>query len=184
MSEKVIENKEEVEEGAPDWVVTFGDLMSLLLCFFVLLLSFAELDMVKYKRAVGSLKEAFGVQRTTPSFAIPKGIKIIAKNFDQELIPDRERLEFIATQEKETVGEELKKEIEISFRDIKDSIQITTGEEQVTISLMGETAFALGKASIKKQAKPLIKKIGTLLNKTDGNIIIAGHTDYIPVIWG
>ena len=41
--------QEEVEEGAPLWVVTFGDLMSLLMCFFVLLLSFSEMDRKKYR---------------------------------------------------------------------------------------------------------------------------------------
>lgn len=184
MSEEVVQNNEEVEEGAPAWVVTFGDLMSLLLCFFVLMLSFSEMDRAKYKEAAGSLMKAFGVQRTTPSFETPKGMKIIAKDFDQELIPTKERLEFIASQEKEAVGEELKKEIEISFKDIKDSVQITTGEDQITISLMGEATFALGKANIKKQFKPLIKKIGIFLNKIDGNIVIAGHTDNIPVIGG
>jgi len=50
-----------VEEGAPDWVVTFGDLMSLLLCFFVLLLSFSEMDKAVYKEVAGSLEKAFGV---------------------------------------------------------------------------------------------------------------------------
>ena len=52
-----------LEEGAPAWVVTFGDLMSLLLCFFVLLLSFSEMDKPKYKEVSGSLAKAFGVQR-------------------------------------------------------------------------------------------------------------------------
>jgi len=184
MSEEAVQNNEEVEEGAPAWVVTFGDLMSLLLCFFVLLLSFSEMDKAKYKNVAGSLKKAFGVQRKQPFFESPKGMKMIAKDFDQELIPTKERLEFIATQEKEAMGEELKKEIELSFKDIKDSIHITAGEDQITISLMGEAAFAVGKANIKKQSKPLIKTIGVFLNKIDGDIVIAGHTDNIPVIGG
>ncbi len=48
---------EEIEEGAPMWVVTFGDLMSLLMCFFVLLLSFAEMDV----RAARQWREPSGV---------------------------------------------------------------------------------------------------------------------------
>ena len=44
--------------GIPEWVVTFGDLMSLLLCFFVLLLSFSEMDVAKFKQLSGSMKEA------------------------------------------------------------------------------------------------------------------------------
>ncbi|MEZ4872124.1 MAG: flagellar motor protein MotB [Bdellovibrionales bacterium] len=48
--------------GAPGWLATFADLMSLLLTFFILLLSFAEMDVTKYKRAIGSIREAFGVE--------------------------------------------------------------------------------------------------------------------------
>lgn len=185
MSEEAIQNNnDEEEEGAPAWVVTFGDLMSLLLCFFVLLLSFSEMDRQKYKEVAGSLSKAFGIQRKTPVFDSPKGVKIIARDFDQEIIPSKERLEIIATQEKEDVGEELKKDVETHFKDIKDNIQIETGKKQVTIRLMGETAFDSGKAKIKKQVIPLIKKIGIVLKGTKGDIIIAGHTDNMPVTSG
>ncbi|MFN3534632.1 MAG: flagellar motor protein MotB, partial [Desulfatiglandales bacterium] len=50
-------------EGAPEWMCTFADLMSLLLCFFVLLLSFSEIDRQKFKEIAGALAQAFGVQR-------------------------------------------------------------------------------------------------------------------------
>ncbi len=49
--------------GAPGWIVTFADLMSLLLTFFILILSFAEIDASKFKRVMGSIKMAFGVQK-------------------------------------------------------------------------------------------------------------------------
>lgn len=74
------------EEGAPAWVVTFGDLMSLLLCFFVLLLSFSEMDRSKYRVVSGSVKNAFGIQKKKPIFDSPKGSKMIAKEFDQAIL--------------------------------------------------------------------------------------------------
>ena len=49
--------------GAPMWMTTFADMMSLLMCFFVLLLSFSEMDVEKFKQIAGSMKVAFGVQR-------------------------------------------------------------------------------------------------------------------------
>ena len=60
------------EEGAPGWVVTFGDMMSLLLTFFILLLSFATMEKIKYKILAGSIQTAFGVQEVTPTFTRPK----------------------------------------------------------------------------------------------------------------
>jgi len=66
---------------APAWVMTFADLMSLLMCFFVLLLSFSEMDVSKYKEMAGSMKMAFGVQRDIKVREPPKGINVIAREF-------------------------------------------------------------------------------------------------------
>lgn len=65
----------------PGWLATFADLMSLLMCFFVLLLSFSEMDVQKYKRVAGSMKFAFGVQREVKVKTIPKGTSIVAQEF-------------------------------------------------------------------------------------------------------
>jgi len=173
-----------LEEGAPAWVVTFGDLMSLLLCFFVLLLSFSEMDKAKYKEVSGSLAKAFGVQRKVKAFEAPKGIKMISRDFDQELIPARPREEFIAMQQREKIGKALKKEVETRFRDLQDLIQVEVGEKEVTIRLMGETTFDSGKADIKAQMVPLLLKIGSVLADGKGEVIIAGHTDNVPVYGG
>ena len=74
---------EEEEEGGgtPAWMATFADLMSLLMCFFVLLLSFSEMDVQKYKQIAGSMKNAFGVQNEVKVKDIPKGTSVIAREF-------------------------------------------------------------------------------------------------------
>lgn len=68
-------------EGIPAWVMTFADLMSLLLAFFVLLFSFSEMDKNVYKELAGSMKDAFGVQREIQVKESPRGINIIAREF-------------------------------------------------------------------------------------------------------
>ncbi len=75
------QKKEEAPPGAPAWVMTFADLMSLLMCFFVLLLSFSEMDRKKYKQVAGSMAMAFGVQREVPTLETPKGVTIIAQEY-------------------------------------------------------------------------------------------------------
>jgi len=67
--------------GVPKWMVTFADLSTLLLCFFVLLLSFSEMDVAKFKQLAGSMREAFGVQADIKTRHIPKGTSIIAHEF-------------------------------------------------------------------------------------------------------
>jgi len=73
--------KEKGSKGLPAWVMTFADLMTLLMCFFVLLLSFAEMDIQKFKQVAGSMKMAFGVQRDIKVKEMPKGTSVIAREF-------------------------------------------------------------------------------------------------------
>jgi chemotaxis protein MotB len=67
--------------GLPQYMGTFADLMALLMCFFVLLLSFAEMDAMKFKRLAGSMSQAFGVQAKLKVKEVPKGTSIIAQEF-------------------------------------------------------------------------------------------------------
>ena len=75
------EEGEEDKPGAPLWMATFADLMSLLVCFFVLIISMSEIDVIRYKKVAGSMKDAFGVQQDIVTYDIPKGTSIIALEF-------------------------------------------------------------------------------------------------------
>jgi chemotaxis protein MotB len=68
-------------KGAPAWMSTFADMATLLMVFFVLILSFAEMNVPKFKQINGSLKNSFGVQRLIPVVESPKAQSIIAQHF-------------------------------------------------------------------------------------------------------
>jgi chemotaxis protein MotB len=165
---------EEIEEGAPMWVVTFGDLMSLLMCFFVLLLSFSEMDRNKYRIVSGSMKNAFGIQRKKPIFDSPKGQKMISREFDQAIV-------LVKIQD---VIDPIQQELQEEFQEFQTSVEIEVDEEEVTIRMMGEATFDIGRAALRKEFVPLLLKIGEVLAKTKGEIIIAGHTDNVPLMGG
>ena len=166
------EEPKKVDPGAPKWVVTFGDLMSLLLCFFVLLLSFSEMDRQKYKQVAGSLEKAFGVQRKMRVMEIPKGMKIIARDFDQEIIETRIR---------EDLGKEIDDMLSTQLEEYKDQIALEANENEVIIRLMGESTFDSGKVEIREKLKPLLMRVAKVLEKDGGDIVVAGHTDNVPI---
>jgi chemotaxis protein MotB len=94
MAEEVLEEEQDEEEcpkcppaGAPAWMATFADMATLLMAFFVLILSFAEFNVPKFKQISGSLKEAFGVQKVVPVVEQPKGTTIIALEFSPNPTP-------------------------------------------------------------------------------------------------
>ncbi|MBV1951630.1 MAG: OmpA family protein [Cycloclasticus sp.] len=75
------DNCPDCEEGLPAWMGTFADLMSLLMCFFVLLLSMATMDANRFKKMAESLNDAFGVQRKIIVYDIVKGTSVVAQHF-------------------------------------------------------------------------------------------------------
>ncbi|PXF32999.1 flagellar motor protein MotB [Pokkaliibacter plantistimulans] len=104
MSDDVEECK--CKPGLPAWLATFADLMSLMMCFFVLLLSFSEMDVLKYKQIAGSMRAAFGVQNQLQVKDIPKGTSIIAQEFSPgrpEPTPLNEVRQFTTDQTRSTL---------------------------------------------------------------------------------
>jgi chemotaxis protein MotB len=197
MSADFIMDSPPEDKGAPRWMVTFGDLMSLLLCFFVLLLSFSEMDRQKYKMVAGSMAKAFGLQRKVKGDGSPKGATIVSLTFDQDLVPKYKREEYIAIQRTETssddyaameamkaLGEDLKKALEGKLKGLEDKVEIEVDGNQTIIRLQGGATFDSGRANIKPSLIPALMEIGLRLKDTDGDIIIAGHTDNVPIHGG
>ena len=112
------DDKEEEEEecpkcppvGAPAWMATFADMATLLMAFFVLILSFAEFNVPKFKQISGSLKNAFGVQRVVPVMEPPKGTTVLSLNFSPS--PEPALTKEITQQTTETLRPELETKVE------------------------------------------------------------------------
>ncbi len=277
-------------EGAPPWVMTFADLMSLLMCFFVLLLSFSEMDVSKYKELAGSLKDAFGVQREIRTREPPKGINIIAREFSPgrpeptslnvirqmttddfrvnldlgkerrrpvptpaaDQVPDKDKtykpseqqrsaqtdglsktqLQELATAKalaRERLQEKIKAEargvaspaapsaapkgvtvdpktldrmladreaarelrkLQRSARLISEalgkeikagSVDVETADQKVIIRVREKASFASGQAELKGGFVPILARVAQILKGSEGKIIIAGHSDNVPI---
>jgi chemotaxis protein MotB len=205
MSEIVEEEEHDCDcppEGLPAYMGTFADLMSLLMCFFVLLLSFAEMDALKYKMVVKSLEDAFGVQRDISFDAIPKGTSIIAQEFspgDPKPTPLREmRQETVdetrdalkVTLDKEAMEEMQAQEIAKEAEKFKETlegeieaglIEVDTELNRIVIRIQEKGSFSSGDARLNSRFIPILKKINDVLTKTEGAIAVAGHTDDIPI---
>ena len=118
MAEAQIEEAEEEEcpkcppAGAPAWMATFADMATLLMAFFVLILSFAEFNVPKFKQISGSLKNAFGIQRVVPVVEQPKGTTVLALNFSPSPAPSVTKNLRQQTSDSEQKNLDLKSEID------------------------------------------------------------------------
>ena len=120
MAEAQVQTEEEEEEecpkcppaGAPAWMATFADMATLLMAFFVLILSFAEFNVPKFKQISGSLKNAFGIQRVIPVVEQPKGTTVLSLNFSPSPAPSVTNNMKQQTTETEQKNLDLKSEID------------------------------------------------------------------------
>ena len=97
--------------GAPAWMATFADMATLLMAFFVLILSFAEFNVPKFKQISGSMKNAFGIQRIIPTVEQPKGTTILSLNFSPNPTPA------VTDNNQQQTTETDQKEVELKTKD-------------------------------------------------------------------
>lgn len=200
----------ECKAGAPDWMVTFSDLMTLLLTFFVLLLSMAVIEQPKFERVASSLHQAFnGVKiigkpieriiedpNMVPSASKVRVVEtddqeILTKNkdFDEPTTPQSEQspqmsqAEQIKQQKKAEMLENLEKAIQDSLsKEIDTGVaEIEKQQDQILLRFPAEATFKSGSADIDPKMKPTFEKLALTLKGQSVQTVVTGHTDDIPI---
>ena len=172
------------------------------MCFFVLLLSFAEIDALKFKEVVKSMEKAFGVQREIPAHEIPMGTSIIAQEFSpgepkptplntvqQQTIDDPRRV-LKVTMDAEAAAQEIARQTAEEAEEFKKAlkteieeglIEVENQQNRIVIRIREKGSFPSGDATLNPAFVPILKTIHDVLINTDGLIAVAGHTDNIPI---
>ena len=129
--------------GAPAWMATFADMATLLMAFFVLLLSFAEVNVPKFKQVAGSIASAFGVARIVPKISIPAATSLVTQEYTPSLAEatvidqKRQRSEDITEKfvVKKTATEDADFKTQQEFRSVTEALaeQIEQGQVKVSI---------------------------------------------------
>lgn len=172
MSEEAEECPKCPPEGLPAWMGTFADLMSLLMCFFVLLLAFSEMDVLKFKQIAGSMKFAFGVQNKIEVKDIPKGTSVIAMEFRPGR-PDPTPIENIQQQTIEMTQQML--EFQAGDEDSAGGRQKQRGQQrggQAQQTATESSSSTPTQQSAQEQTNDMMKKVAEQLEKqiVDGSI--------------
>ncbi len=152
------------------WMATFGDMMTLLLCFFILLLSFATMDIVKFREALGSVQEALGVQ-----FEHDGQFEAIASSPTQ----------LDETEGSGGLGEDRALLDELSAAISEEGLDNEIGAEidgrGVILRIGGRVLYQAGDADLRPEADPLLTRIADLVKGTTHRVMIDGHTDDLPI---
>jgi chemotaxis protein MotB len=195
--------QEPARSSAPPWIVTFADLMVLLMCFFVLMLSFSDMDPAKFKQMSGSMQQAFGVQTEVTATDLPKGTSLDAKEFspavpeptDQHEVRQhtvdsdlntldlglQQRLRELKAQEE--AADQQAQQLRAIFRQEIDDGKLLIRQDgtNVTIQLLEKDSFPSGSANLETSSVETLAKVGNLVSAMTGAITVSGHTDNVPV---
>ncbi len=202
---------EEIKPGLPAWQGTFGDLMNLLLCFFVLLFSMATMDAAKFEEVAASFSTAFsifsggemaigkgaligdGISQLTElsSYITSMGLAQSGEDSDSEEdavgeMEEQEKLE-AAEEAQLEASQELAEKIQaaIDEAEIENEVSLNYTSQFVQLTIQGSILFDSGKVDIKSDALPVIDKVGQILeNYAGGTVDIEGHTDNVPMSGG
>lgn len=154
------------ETGSPSWMVTYSDMVTLLLTFFVLLISMSEIDAIKFSRAAGSLKGAFGVFEEV-------GDEEIHSSLVTDITPIRD-------ERVQRVYERLKSQLE--RLELDEDIELVKDRGAVVLRVNESILFPLGETKVREKAFPILRNVARLVRPWPFNLRIEGHTDDIPVL--
>ena len=175
MAEEVLEEHEDEQEcpkcppaGAPAWMATFADMATLLMAFFVLILSFAEFNVPKFKQISGSLREAFGVQKVVPVVEQPKGTTVISLNFSPN--PTPALTETLRQQTTELQDPEL--ELQTKTEDAPDGSEADKQNKSEFAGEGGEGAEQLDATELAKQLQKAIDSGEVKVETLGENVVI------------
>ena len=157
------EEEHECEEcppkGAPAWMATFADMATLLMAFFVLILSFAEFNVPKFKQISGSMKNAFGIQRVIPTVEQPKGTTVLSLNFSPNPTPA------VTDNNKQQTTETDQPEVELKTKD-NDSTK-DDGETESARELAENIKDAVSQGDVDIQVETVGDKVVVNFNPTE-----------------
>jgi len=204
MAEAQVEGREEEEEeecpkcppaGAPAWMATFADMATLLMAFFVLILSFAEFNVPKFKQISGSLKNAFGIQRIVPVVEQPKGTTVLSLDFSPSPAPSVTKNLTQQTTDAEQKNLDLKSEIDegdsaksnsketLDAKDLSEEIQnnvsskdvkVETVNDKVLVSVNTEDKTSKEISKLIKDTVDAVEKARENTGATETDVLIGG----------
>jgi len=181
---------EPCKSGSPAWMATFADMATLLMAFFVLILSFAHVNVPKYKEVSGSMRSRFGVQVLVPIVEAPTADNIVATQYRQQateptaanvLEEQRSREEQPQDEELDTddgVGESITnaREIEEVLREeiAEGRVEVSVEDGMVVIEALEQNELTQDTGKISQDTILLLSKISDIQSDTDSLVRVEG----------
>lgn len=178
MSDRDSQSSAEESGDSNAWMVTFSDLVMLLLTFFVLLLTMSSLDQKAVKELITHLKDSTGVLEFSGLSEIGD-LASFVRSFDTtstDIMIDYDEKDGASLPAFETLRKALGQDDETD-----DLLEISHDARGVAFSFHENVFFRSGRATISAESYPLLEILATAIADSPNNILIMGHTDKTPI---
>ncbi len=151
--------------SSPAWMVTYGDIMTLLLTFFVLLLSYSTIREEAFRRALASFQEALGILPNERSMI--RFEQIPAVRMSPPIPPAHEIVKRIRNS--------------VNLAGLQGKVNVREDREGIRITIQSPILFDSGKAELREEALPVLEELIKVLRESPNDVVIEGHTDNVPI---
>ena len=149
------------------WLVSYADMITLLVVFFIILYAQANVDSTKFAKLAVSFRQAFGA-----------GVMLGSERTGM-IVGEGGRAGEIEIANFKHVAQEMEKYVQQAG--LTDEVSIGSRKEGLVIEISGNVLFPSGSATLRPAAKSVLDKVAELINDTPNQIRIEGHTDNVPV---
>ncbi len=160
--------------GHERWLITYADMITLLLIFFIIMYTLSRIDVKKFQYLSASLSKALGAGGMVLDSPGPSVVPGIAGSVPDSALHSGEN------QQLENVRREIEKHIKDA--NLQAKVSVTSEERGVVLSFQGEVLFRLGSAELTPRAREILFKVGPILEKMPNYLRVEGHTDDLPIV--
>lgn len=191
-----MQRKKEKKENSERWLLTYSDLITLLMILFVLMYAMSNVDQSKYEKLATSLNNSLGSGIGSGSASIlPGGAGILDGGVSQTVVETEaatQKETSSTTQSSTSTGEQMAEQAEmryikqqldtlISTNNLGSDIGVNIQDSGLVITFPSITFFDLGKADLNDNMKLALDKIAKELNTIENDVLVKGYTDNLPI---
>jgi chemotaxis protein MotB len=165
-------------EGMPAWVMTFADLVTLLMVFFILLFAMGSIEDEKWRLIKESLKSALGTD-VLPEAGTRQGLDVMTMEVNEESINAIDAVGARVSKEIEEIASEVE---EFVYKNkLAGQVEVSSDERGAIITISDMVLFPSGKARMSREGTKVINQVFELLRQFHYDVKIEGHTDDTPI---
>jgi len=168
----------EESRSVPPWIITFADMVTLLMVFFILLFAIGTVEQDKWRQIKESLREALGAD-AIEELGTRQGLDVIQTQVDEQTVHAVDEVGAMVNREMEDIISEVE---EFVFKNkLSGEVRVSSDERGAVITISDVVVFPPGSADMTSRGRKTLRQVFDVLKQFNYNVKVEGHTDNTPI---